>query len=204
MSIEVVGVGEVSEPADVVTMQIGVSASAAGAADAAAKATGLIEAVSTAIRAIVEGAELETTHYAVHPYHGRDGGPPRRFTADHHLSVRVRDIDKAGAVLEAATTAAGDSANVSGLSFSLDPTQDRRDRARAAAWADATHRAEQLAMLAGRTLGRAITITEQPRPRPGPPIMARMAVMEAAADVPIESGDASIGTTLFVAFDFAD
>ena len=126
----------------------------------------------------------------------------RLFAARGFVGASLRDIAKAGAVLEATTTAAGDSANVSGLSFSLDPTQERKDAARAAAWDDAVHRAEQLAGLAGRTLGRTAKIVEQPAQRPGPQV-ARMAMME-SADVPIEAGEASIATTLLVEFDFAD
>ena len=45
------------------------------------------------------------------------------YTASNSVNATIRDLDKAGATIDAATKAAGDDARVNGISFSLsDPT----------------------------------------------------------------------------------
>jgi len=83
------------------------------------------------------------------------------------------------------------------------PRTDPLSRAREAAFADATGRAEQLATLAGRTLGRVAWIDE--RPAGGGPPRPMMAMRAAAAEsMPVATGDAEISVEVTVSWDFTD
>ncbi len=201
--IAVIGIGTVSEPADLAHIELGVAArdsSVRGATDAAAS---LIEAVISAIREqAAQSVDVASSRYHVHPDRRPDGGPPRGYVAEHVLSVTLRELERTGSILEAATRVAGDAAEVHSLRLALDPTTQRMDQARTQAWADAVHKATELARLAGRPLGRAAAVVEtQPGTPPAP--MARLAASEMAA-VPVEPGEAEVSLVLSVRFHFAD
>ena len=82
------------------------------------------------------------------------------FTVSNQLIVKVRDIDSLSVVVDDATEAAGDLVRVNNVSFTVDEPEQFFEKARQEAMDDARARAEQLAELAGVTLGRARSITE--------------------------------------------
>ena len=73
--------------------------------------------------------------------------------------------------------------------------------AREAAFADATAKAEQFAALAGRTLGSVQWIDERPDGGGPRPMMAMRAMAES---MPVATGDAEIGVSVTVHWEFAD
>jgi uncharacterized protein YggE len=74
---------------------------------------------------------------------------------------------------------------VSGVSFGLSNPAGALRGARQQAWEDARRTAEQLAELAGRSLGRVVTISETTTPL-GPPVPVPRAERDSA--VPVEPG----------------
>jgi hypothetical protein len=162
--IAVAGKGEIRGEPDAVTIEIGVQATrdsvARATADAATKARAVVDAL------IVNGVArdgVQTRNLSVNPnYEYPPSGQPRlvgyQFT--NTVVATIRDLDTVGTVIDAALAAGGDDAVLQGLSFRLDEDAKAVIDARAAAFADARAKAEQLAQLAGVRLGTALSIEE--------------------------------------------
>lgn len=106
------------------------------------------------------------------------------YIATNTVKVTVRDITTLGTLIDGAVQAGSN--QIYGVDFTLSDPTAALDEARAAAWQDAQHKAEQLAELAGTTLGDVLSINEfSQTPIP----LAQSAVAMGAADmVPIQPG----------------
>lgn len=201
--ISVSGRGEVLGTPDTLTVSIGVSVgkpTVGEAIDTAAqRATDLIESLKGL--GVAED-DIQTSNYSIYPeYEYRENAAPRitGYRVDNTLTVKIRDLDAAGEILDAAASAAGDEVRVNGVSFSLDDNDGLLVAARAAAWEDARTKAEQLAELAGVTLGAPITISESIGNFPVP-LFARGEAFAADAATPIQPGQESVTVDLSVQF----
>jgi uncharacterized protein YggE len=118
------------------------------------------------------------------------------------MSVKIRHLSTSGVVIDAALAAAGDSAVLNGLYYSLDDDADAIVRARAAAFADAAATASQLAELAGVRLGPAVAI-EELAGGPGIPMPPPRMLRAAAADIGGPSpSPGEVATTIYVSVRF--
>jgi uncharacterized protein YggE len=104
------------------------------------------------------------------------------------VEVTVRQIDKTGAIIEAATRAGSN--QVFGIRFELDDPRKLEAEARSKAVTDAKARAAELARLAGVQLGPIISMSEEGG-GPGP-IYAAKAMDESAQAVPVEKGELTV------------
>ncbi|MGX1886694.1 SIMPL domain-containing protein [Streptomyces sp. NPDC055287] len=82
------------------------------------------------------------------------------YQAGQSFAIKIREIGRTGAVVEAVTKAAGDAVRINGVSFDVADPSALRARAREAAHADARSKAEQYAQLSGRRLGRLVSLAE--------------------------------------------
>jgi len=91
----------------------------------------------------------------------------------------------------------------SGLQFEVSDPARGRDQGLRAAFDDARAKATLLSQAAGRSIGRAIMITEGAEPiAPRPMVMARsMAKAEAVSQVPVESGSSELTYIVSVVFE---
>jgi len=201
--ISVSGRGEVFGTPDTLTVTIGISVgkpTVSEAVDVAARrATDLIAALQGL--GVAED-DMQTSNYSIYPeYDYRENETPRitGYRVDNTLNVKIRDLDRAGEVLDAATAAAGDEVRVNGVSFVLEDNDALLVAARAAAWEDAKTKAEQLAELAGVTLGAPLTIAETVG---GGPVPYYARAEAAAGDVatPIQPGQETVSVDLTVTF----
>jgi uncharacterized protein len=118
--------------------------------------------------------------------------PAGNYRAQNTVVVKIRNLDKVGAVLGAATAAG---ANLMfGLAFEIEEPRQLEEQAREKAMADVRARAEALARLAGVRLGPIVSIQESSGgvPTPGPVMMYRAQ----AADIPIERGELVVTTAV--------
>lgn len=200
--ITVTGAGDFVTAPDIMTVAIGVSLRADNIADAA---SGARERANTLIDSLtasgVERKDIVTTNYSIFPEYDHHDGAQRLlgFRVSNDLEVTVRDLAGAGDLIDRAVTAVGDAVTVNQVSFAVDDDQTARTRAREMAWGDAKAKAEHLAQLAGRVLGKVASIVETPGRGPGPRPMARMAAM--AESTPIESGTSIVSVSLEVRFE---
>lgn len=201
--ISVSGRGEVVGTPDTLTVTIGISVAkptVSEAVDVAAqRATDLIAALQGLG---VAEEDIQTSNYSIYPeYDYRENQTPQitGYRVDNTLNVKIRDLDRAGEVLDAATAAAGDEVRVNGVSFVLEDNDALLVAARAAAWEDAKAKAEQLAELAGVTLGAPLTIAESVGSVPVP-YFARAEEAAGDAATPIQPGQETVSVDLTVTF----
>lgn len=185
--ITVTGTGTVEATPDIATLSIGVTTQGETAAAALSANTAQLEAVMARLTAAgIEARDMQTSNLSLNPnWTGYDNssttGPTiAGYVATNMLTIRVRQLDGLGAVLDAAVA---DGANtLNGLSFGLADPAPALDEARKEAVAEARARAELLATAAGVKLGRIISISEGSAPSEPVPMFRADA---AAAPVPV-------------------
>jgi uncharacterized protein YggE len=204
--ISVSGTGEVTGTPDTVTVDFGVNVLGATVAEASSKAAAAAEAVIGVFTGHdIERGDITTTNYSIWPeYDWRDNSQRLvGYRVNNTVRVKIREVASTGDVLDAAIAAGGDVVTVSGLSFSIDDDSELVKQAREAAWQDALAKAQQLAVLSGQTLGRAISINETVTGYQPPIVYEALARDEGgAAKTPIEPGSSSVTISLQIQFAF--
>lgn len=202
--INVTGQGRVTGTPDTLTITLGVSVLRDTVGQATGDAGTRADAVIAALKAGgVAEADIQTANYSIYPEYeySERGQRLLGYRVSNQLLVKVRDLDRAGEVIDAATAAGGDDAVVHGLSFSIEDNQALLEAARTAAWNDAEAKARQLARLAGVVLGRAVSITETIQFDSRPIFFEEFsrASFDAAA-TPIEPGQSEVAVVIQVTF----
>jgi uncharacterized protein YggE len=156
------GVGIISARPDVLNVNIGVQAQNVSLADAQWDAATRIDATLTQLReAGVEEKDIMTSRYNIEPVmeYPRDQ-PPRQvgFRVTHILNVRMRDVGKAGKLIDDVVKAGA--TNISGISFSFSDPTALINQARERAMNDSKTKAQQMASLGNVTLGAPLIIEE--------------------------------------------
>ena len=201
--INVTGQGKVTGRPDVLQVTLGVSVLRPTVDQATAEAASLAAAVIDALEANgVAEEDIQTANYSINPEYDWSGEAQRLlgYRVNNEVRVKIRDLDQAGAVIDAATAAGGDATVVNNLSFSIEDNSELLQMARTAAWNDAEAKARQLAQLAGLELGAATSITETINYEIVPVYWDRgMAAAEDAVS-PIESGTQDVTVVVQVVF----
>jgi len=203
--INVSGQGKVTGKPDTMTVSLGISLLRptvdAATAEAAAKATEIINALKGA--GVAED-DIQTSNYSISPEYDYSGTQQRLlgYRVQNEVRVKIRNMDAAWTIIDAATTAGGDATIVNNLAFSIEDNAELLQMARTAAWGDAEGKARQLAQLAGLELGAAVSITESITYETPPIYYDRaMAATEAgSAPTPIESGTQDVIVNIQVTF----
>lgn len=201
--IAVTGTGEVSGTPDTLTMSFGVSVLRETVAQAVADAAVRSDAIISALEANgVAEEDIQTTNFSIFPEYDYLGDEQRLrgYRVNNSVVAKIRDVDAAGGVIDAAVAEGGDEVIASGVSFSIDDDTELVAAARAAAWDDAEATAQQLADLAGVTLGAPVTISETFSSLPGPFFEASDEAFAAAEATPIQPGEQQVAVTLTVRF----
>ncbi len=208
--VTVVGTASATGTPDTLRLDLGVMVTKDSVADALASANSTMAAVQAALRkAGVDAKDMATNGLSIQPqYDYQDKGVPiaRGYQVVQTLKVTIRDLDKAGAVIGAATAAGGNATTVNSLGLDLDDPEGVLASARAAAVANAKAKAEAYAAAAGRSLGVVTTITEQSYGTPGPVWAGRemaMAGGAASSPVPISPGTQDYTVTVTVTYALA-
>ncbi|EAR50155.1 hypothetical protein OG2516_15744 [Oceanicola granulosus HTCC2516] len=198
-TISVAGHGEISVTPDMATVRLGVTAQSK-AADAA------VDEMSTALAAVLDRlaeadiapADIRTGSLRLSPnltdYSSSRSSRIDGFTASSILTVRVRDLDIIGEVLDAVI---GDGANeLQGIEFGLQDPEPVLNEARREAVANGRAKAELFADAAGVALGELLSLSEAGAGS-GPP----MPMMEArVASVPVAEGEIAISADVSMVF----
>jgi uncharacterized protein YggE len=116
------------------------------------------------------GAQTESSETCYKVWENRLVG----YTVSNQASVKIRDLDDVGTIIDEVAEAAGDLVRIRGISFNIEDPQDLQDEARADAVADMERRAELLAELSGVALGPLVYINEGSSfAQPPQPVYAR-------------------------------
>lgn len=184
----VTGEGKVQATPDVANIQLGIQAQALTVAEAQAQANTAMTAVMNALKANgVADADIQTRYFNIQKITRWDTDKQQEITIGYQVSnvvvAKVRNVGKAGTVIDAVTLAGGDLTRVDSVSFDVDDPIHFYDQAREKAMADAADKAKRLADLAGVKLGKAIYINEGSSSAiPPTPIYSRSEAAGAAFD----------------------
>jgi uncharacterized protein YggE len=159
------GQGKVVATPDLATLYLGVEAQADTVAEAQSQAAEAMENVMTALtdNGVAED-DIQTQYFNIDQVTRWDSDRDEQvvigYRVTNMVTVKVREIDNVGAVIDAVAEAGGDFIRVSNIAFSVDDPSEYYKEAREDAMADAKEKAEQLADLAGIELGRPTYISE--------------------------------------------
>ena len=195
--------GRTTRVPDQATIRAGVVSQApnAGAAlsDNAARMARVLAALK---RAGIAERDVATASVGLQPQYVYAENMPPRITGYHAtntVSVRFRDVARAGPILDALVTQGAN--QIDGPNLSLSQPDTALDEARADAVARARQRAELYAKAAGLTVSRIVSIAEggENAGDPSPPI-AFLQARSAKADTQIVSGERDVTVSLSVRF----
>ena len=196
--LSVTGEGQVAVAPDMAVITLGVvhTDKTAGAAmdKVSADASALIAVLADQG---IAARDVQTSQLSINPVWDNRSNGPRTITgfeARNRVTVRVRDLDGLGTVLDEVLDAGANTFN--GLSFQLqDPSAAEAD-ARAAAVRDAMDKAGQLSAAAGVGLGPVLSLSEGggvSRPE-------MFAAQARAADIPVAAGELTVSVRVSMSF----
>lgn len=201
-TITVSGSGKVTVVPDVARVTLGVTTTQPTVKAARATAAQSMTDIIAAIKALgVADADIQTTGLSLYPQSSNTASPRIiGYQISEQVTVTVRDLDKAGDVVDAAT--AKGATNVNGISFELaDPVKAMND-ARAAAVAAARVSAQAMAGAANVSLGAVVSMTDASVSTPYPINygMAAGAAPDSAVATPVQVGTQDVSVVIQVVF----
>jgi uncharacterized protein YggE len=202
--IWVSGEGTATVTPDIATLSLGIEAQAASVADAQSQAAGAMdEVMATLTDNGVAQKDIQTQYFSIQKVTRWDSVKEQEilvgFRVTNMVTAKIREIDKAGTVIDAVAAAGGDLTRIDSISFSVDEPEAYYEEAREKAMTEARTKAGQLAELADGRLGKATYISESSST---PPIYRQGVYAEAAvaAETPISPGELEISLTVQVAY----
>jgi hypothetical protein len=204
-TVTVTGNARVSVASDRARVRFAVETEAATAAEAVSTNAEHMDRAITALRSAMEDAgSLETSGYSLSPVYRQpprdQGGEPRiaGYRALNHIVVTLTDVERVGAVLDAAVAAGVN--RVAGLSFYAEDTRPARLEALRQATAEARAEADVIAAALGVPLGPALRVqTSSDMPQLREEMMMRAADM-AAVSTPVEAGEQEVRASVSITY----
>jgi hypothetical protein len=202
-SVSASGTGRVELAPDRVSFTVGVQTVGPSAAAAVQDNNTRVAAIIAALKKLgATDRDIQTSQLAIYPQQDRaDNRTPKitGYQVSNNVTVTRNDPSEVGKLLQAAIDAGANS--VSGIDFSVSDPARGRDTALQAAFVEARAKAEVLARAAGRTVGRALTISEGGVVRPPIPRPAPMMMEARSAPMPVMSGSEEVSFTVSVVFE---
>ncbi|MDP9861690.1 MULTISPECIES: SIMPL domain-containing protein [Streptosporangium] len=196
--ITVGGEGSLASAPDVMRLNAGVEVRRATAGEAFAAAREAAARLTNALlKAGIEAKDLRTDELSLGPEYD-DYPKVSGYRAAQGVEAVVRDIEAADKVIDAAA-GVGEDARLNGVSFEVSNTRKILKAAREAAFKDAAARAEQYARLAGRELGRILSIDEETVTPPPPVTFGGAMLADKAASV--SPGQQSVSVRVRVVYE---
>ena len=169
--IWVTGQGTITLEPDLVLLNIGVETMADTVAIARGDAAEAMAAIVNAVKARgLEDTDIQTVSFNIWPRYEYpevlvDGSRTRKqtlvgYTVSNTASIKVRDIDAVGEIIDDVTAAGGDSTRINGINFTIEDTSGYMEQLREDAVNDAIAMAEQFADLTGVIVGGLVFISE--------------------------------------------
>ncbi len=201
------GQGEVMAEPDIATLRLGIEVEAVSVAVAQADAAEAMDRVMNALKDNgIADKDIQTQSFSIRRMTRWDRDTEKEVTTGYRVtnivSAKIRDIGDTGAVIDAVASAGMNFTRIDSINFSVEDPSEYYQAAREEAMDNARAKAQQLADLAGVTLGEPTFISESSF-SPSPVIqrggfeMAEAAVMMETA---ISPGELEISINLQVAY----
>jgi uncharacterized protein YggE len=197
--ITVTGTGTITSVPDEATFTVGVQTQGSTARDALASNSAQMRRVIGAVRSAgVSKNDIQTQDVSVSANYS-DGNQIDGYSASNSVLVTIRDLTRAGKVLDAASNAGAN--QVYGPSLSRSDQDALEKKALRDAVGEARTKAEALAKAAGVSLGGVTAITEGSSGGAEPYYATDLRM--AKADAPIEPGTQDIQASVTITFAIA-
>ena len=160
-NFSVSGEGKVTVSPDIALVNVGVTVQGSSVKVVQQELNTKMNAVTAAVKKLgIDSKDLQTSHYNISPTYDYSESTQRvtGYHASSNLTVKVREIDKANSVVDAAS--ANGANQIGGISFGVDDKTKAEDEARKLAVAEAKKKAQSAAKIAGFALGRIINYQE--------------------------------------------
>ena len=179
-SISIVGQGKVTGVPDIANIQLGYSIEkptvAAAQKDNSDKMNAMIDKLKKDFK--IDAKDIQTANYYISPQYDWNNGKQtlRSYLVSQNLDVKVRQMDKVSAIIEAAGVIGLN--QVGNLTFAIDNPEALKQQARELAIAQAKEKAESLSKVVGVKLGKIIFFSESSNDNPQPPVYSLNKVAE--------------------------
>jgi uncharacterized protein YggE len=199
-TISVTGAGSVTTVPNRAAFSFGVVSQARTATAAlAANATEMRNVIAALLAAGVARADIQTQGVSLSARTTDNGETIVGYTASNSVSATVRDLNKAGRIVDAAVAAGAN--QVFGPSLTRSDSTGLYRRALRAAVADARTKASAIAAASHVRLGRVRSVVEQGASPPPQPLTAERGAI--ASTTPIEPGTQLVQANVTVEFAIA-
>ncbi len=212
--IWVTGQGVLVLDPDLAVLNVGVEAMADTVAEARGQAADAMDAIVAALKARgIENSDIQTQYFSIYPRYewmevfeeGYRGGKQVLvgYTVSNSASVKIRDLEAVGEIIDDVANAGGDATRINGIYFTVEDPQQFMAELREIAVNDAIAKAQQFADLTGVELGRLTFIAELGG---SAPVVKQLAAPQAAglafdaASTPISGGESTLMLTVQAGF----
>ncbi|MGP3954824.1 SIMPL domain-containing protein [Nonomuraea sp. 3N208] len=200
MDITVIGEGAVLAAPDILRLHAGVEVRRASAAESFTAVRAAAARLADALRQVGIAAEdVRTVELSLGPEY-ETYPKVAAYRAAQGVEVVVRDLTQADRVIDT-VAGVGEEARLNGVAFELSSPADVLREARTRAFRDAAAKAAQYAELAGRPLGRVVSVSEDVKGGPQP--LMTLAAAAADTSASISPGRQTLTVTVEVGYDFA-
>jgi hypothetical protein len=199
-TVSVSGTGSVEGVPDTLVATIGVHARDASVQSALNdSASDARKVLASLHHSGVAGNDIRTSDVELDPDYGTHDAIVG-YDSSETLDVRIHPLSNVGHILAAASTAAGNSTTIDGLSFDIADNTALLATARASAFANAKTQAMQYAALSGHSLGSVASISAVVSGATDPVTYDKLAfgATAPAASVPIRAGQQQVSVSVKV------
>ncbi len=213
--IHVSGQGKASIEPDLAILNLGVEVAGETVSDAREEAAKAMDAVMAALKSAgVAESDIQTNHFNIRAEHQwqevtQNGVRTSKsvlvgYVVTNRLTVKARDLDNVGKVIDDTAEAGGDSIRFNGLNFTAEDLSPVMAQLREDAVNDAKSKAEHFAELAEVSLGDLIFISDGTVATPlnygYPESRALASQAEFAYDTSVSVGELDVSLTVQTAF----
>lgn len=212
-TLTMVGKGQATAVPDQLAFALAVGATRPDLETALDSASTTMDRVLAALEPYgVKRADVQSTGLSMFPvYDYHSYGPPtlRGYRVSQRASVLVRELKQGGRAVSAAVSAGGNAVRVNDIQLKVGDTEAVMKKARDAAVAEATAKAEQYAAATGQDLGEVLTLREvstsnrSANRTPTYQLGGMMDSARAVAPMPVRAGRQDLGVTVQVVWAFS-
>lgn len=163
--IWVTGQGKVTVTPNIATLNIGVNALSKQVSDAQSQASTAMDKVMAALTGSgIDKKDIQTQEFSIQQVTKWDEQSQQQlivgYSVNNMVIVKIRALDKVGAIVDLAAVAGGDLIRINGIDFSVEDPSQYYTQARELAMNKAKAKAEQIAALSGVTLDKPTYVSE--------------------------------------------
>ena len=210
--IWVSGEGKVTAVPDIAMLNLGIEAQEEDVAAAQVNASAAMDQVMQALEDQgIASEDIQTIYFNITEVTSWDSFKETQevigYRVTNTVSVKVREVEKAGAIIDAVVAAGGNMIRINSITFTVDDPSPYYEQARQLAIGYAKAKAEQLASETGISLGNVTYISESSYTSSSyyrNYVMEDAVVIPAPAiEAPISVGQLDITATVQIAYDIA-